>query len=111
MEDDNGTLARSLEALTAEAIAALRAVLRLPVDADNGAVLRAITAAAGIGLNAQLRADAMRLRALREDKAIAALLEVIRSQEGKVPAWPASDAARVVKRDTVSADTVPFLAG
>src|SRR5262249_16708121 len=102
--------AAKLEALTEASIDRLREVLRLPIDADNGALLRAIVGAAGTAINAQLRADAMRLRALREDKALAALLASIAAMEGKVPACPASDAADVVSAGTVSADVVPFLA-
>lgn len=108
MEDRSEDLARELEALTQASIERLRDVLRLPLDVDNAAVLRAITQAAGIGLNAQLRADSMRLRALRADTALAALLALIASKEGSVPCD--KSAGRVVSAGSVSADVVPYLA-
>jgi hypothetical protein len=100
-------LASKLDILTEASIDKLMEVLALPVDAENGASLRAQTSAANTGLNTQLRADAMRLRALREDKALVALLALIATQERIVPPCPASDAARVVDSGTVSADVVP----
>jgi hypothetical protein len=111
MDDQSEVLARKLEGLTEASIDKLREVLALPVDADNGATLRAFVGAAGVALNAQLRADSMRLRALREDRALAALLALIAQQEGKVPPCPQpAGVGRVVSSDTVSADVIPFLA-
>jgi len=108
-DDRAAALAAKLEELTEVSIDRLRAVLALPLDVDNGALLRAVTAAASIGLNAQLRADAMRLRALRDDRALAALLALIADKERVVPSCESS-AGRVVDAGTVSADLVPYVA-
>lgn len=108
MDDRSELLARKLETLTEKSIDTLMGVLSLPIDADNGALLRALTAAANTGLNAQLRADAMRLRALREDSALAALLALIATKEGSIPCE--KSVGRVVSAASVSADKVPYLA-
>ena len=52
-----GTLALELEAVTQLGLKKIGQILRLPTDVNNGNVLRAQTTAAGIAVNAQLRAD------------------------------------------------------
>ena len=79
------TLAGKLEGVTEASIDWIGALLAVPLDIENGHLMRAQVAAAGFALNAQLRADAMRLRALRDDKALSALIAVIASKERIVP--------------------------
>ena len=111
MTDERSTeLAGKLDELTEASIDKLMEILRCPVDVDNGPLLRALASAAGTGLNAQLRADAMRLRAMREDKTLAALLALIAAKEEVVPPCPERSAARVVDGASVSANVVPHLA-
>jgi hypothetical protein len=105
-DDRSAQLAGKLEELTEASIDKLMDVLRQPVDVENGPLLRALTSAAAVGLNAQLRADSMRLRALRHDTALAALLALIAAKEVIVPC----DAARAVTAGSVSADVIPYLA-
>lgn len=82
-------LAHELEDLAAASIRKLQQVVDLPItselDQDQARAVRAITAAAGIGLNTQLRADALRLRAARQDLALDRLMAMLREKEGKVP--------------------------
>lgn len=78
-------LAKQLEQVSGKALTWLDDVLSQPVDPECGSLLRAQASAAQTALNAQLRADAQRMRAERQDRALERLIEAIRSQEGLVP--------------------------
>lgn len=80
-----GKLAQDLENVSGLAIERLADILREPVDIENGALLRAHTSAANIALNTQVRVDALRLRAQREDKALETLMELIAAKERTTP--------------------------
>ena len=56
------TLAPELERVTWLGLQKLEQILRLPTDRGDGNLLRAQTAAAGLAVNAQLRADETRIR-------------------------------------------------
>lgn len=77
-------LAAELEETAKLALAWQRQVLDLPVDTDNAGLLRAQGQAAASALTTQIRADALRLRAQRADKALEQLIEAIRAQEAKM---------------------------
>ena len=87
MTDDSAStrLAGKLEALSELAIDKLQAILSIPIDEENGHLLRAQGAAAHTALHTQLRADALRLRAQRSDKALETLMEILRRKEREVP--------------------------
>jgi hypothetical protein len=86
MSDDRSTkLAGELEGAAEQSIAWWRAVLQRPIDEENGSLLRAQGVAAAAAVNAQLRADAMRLRSMRVDAALEKLIQMLASKEGKVP--------------------------
>ena len=55
------TLAPELERVTGLALQKLDQILRIPTDRGDGNLLRAQTAAAGIAVNAQLKADETRM--------------------------------------------------
>jgi hypothetical protein len=76
-----GTLAPELERVTRLALQKVEQILRIPTDPGDGNLLRAQTAAAGIAMNAQLRADETRLREQRSDNTIARLLELIKQEK------------------------------
>lgn len=78
-------LAGKLADVTEQALDKLSELLRHPVDVENGSLLRAQATASAVAINAQLRADAMRLRAIREDRAMATLIALIASKEKGVP--------------------------
>jgi hypothetical protein len=61
------TLAPELERVTWLGLQKLEQILRIPTDRGDGNLLRAQTAAAGLAVNAQLRADEAKL--LKEEKA------------------------------------------
>jgi hypothetical protein len=56
------SLAPELERVTLLGLQKLEQILRIPTDRGDGNLLRAQTAAAGLAVNAQLRADENRLR-------------------------------------------------
>jgi hypothetical protein len=62
---DRETLAPELEAVTRLGLQKLEQILQMPTDRANGNLLRAQTAAAGLAVNAQLRADETRMRQVR----------------------------------------------
>ena len=56
------TLAPELERVTRLGLQTLEQTLRIPTDRGDGNLLRAQTAAAGLAVNAQLRADETRMK-------------------------------------------------
>jgi hypothetical protein len=56
------TLAPELERVTRLGLQKLEQILRIPTDQGDGNLLRAQTAAAGLAVNAQLRADETRMK-------------------------------------------------
>ena len=79
-------LARDLAVVTQSGLDWLGDILGQPVDCSNSALLRAQSAAAGIAINAQLRADCLRMRSAREDKALDRLCKLIEEKALTVPA-------------------------
>jgi hypothetical protein len=59
------TLAPELERVTWLALEKMTQILKIPTDRGDGNLLRAQTAAAGLAVNAQLRADETRLKQVR----------------------------------------------
>jgi hypothetical protein len=59
---DRETLAPELERVTRLGLQKLEQILRIPTDRGDGNLLRAQTAAAGLAVNAQLRADETRMK-------------------------------------------------
>jgi hypothetical protein len=78
-------MARDLAGATQAGLDWTSAVLALPIDDSNSALLRAQSAAAGIAINAQLRADSLRMRSAREDKALDRLCKLIEEKALVVP--------------------------
>lgn len=87
MSDRAERLVEDLHGLSEDSVRLLRAVVNddSALDEDASRRVRAQIAAAGIGLNTQLRADALRLRAARQDMALERLIEVLREKELLVP--------------------------
>ena len=59
------TLAPELERVTWLGLQKLEQILRMPTDPGDGNLLRAQTAAAGLAVNAQLRADETKMKQVR----------------------------------------------
>ena len=58
----NATTKPELERVTRLGLQKLEQILRIPTDRGDGNLLRAQTAAAGLAVNAQLRADETRMK-------------------------------------------------
>jgi len=58
----NATTKPELERVTRLGLQKLEQILRIPTDRGDGNLLRAQTAAAGLAVNAQLRADEIRMK-------------------------------------------------
>ena len=77
-----GDMAAELEAVAQLGLKNLRDILTLPLDVEDGALLRAKNAAANTILSTQVKVDENRLRAGVVDK-LPELLEILREEEIK----------------------------
>ena len=77
-----GDMASELEAVAQLGLKNLRDILTLPLDVEDGALLRAKNAAANTILSTQTKVDENRLRAGVADK-LPELLEILREEEIK----------------------------
>jgi hypothetical protein len=77
-------LPRKLERVTMLGLEKLEQVLRIPTNHADGNLLRAQTTAAGIAVNAQLRADETRLRAKVQGDVLERLLKVIEREKTQI---------------------------
>ena len=62
----------------------LEQILRLPTDRGDGNLLRAQTAAAGLAVNAQLRADETRLKQVRSRDVMERIIAMMKEEEAKM---------------------------
>jgi hypothetical protein len=75
------TLAPELEAVTRLGLKKIAQILALPTDPGDGNILRAQTAAAGIAVNAQLKADETRMKQARGGDVLARVLKIIEEEK------------------------------
>ena len=78
------TLAPELERVTGLALQKLDQILRIPTDRGDGNLLRAQTAAAGLAVNAQLRADETRLKQVRSRDIMERIIEMMKEEEARL---------------------------
>ena len=78
-------LARDLASATQAGLDWIRDILARSAQDGDSALLRAQSAAAGIAINAQLRADSLRMRSAREDKALDRLVRLMQEKALTVP--------------------------
>jgi hypothetical protein len=78
------TLAPELERVTWLGLQKLEQILRLPTDRGDGNLLRAQTAAAGLAVNAQLRADETRMKQVRGKDIMERLIAIMKEEEAKL---------------------------
>ena len=78
------TLAPELERVTGLALQKLDQILRIPTDRGDGNLLRAQTAAAGLAVNAQLRADEAKLKQARRPDVMERILAMIAEEKAKM---------------------------
>jgi hypothetical protein len=77
-------LPRKLERVTMLGLEKLEQVLRIPTNHADGNLLRAQTTAAGIAVNAQLRADETRLRVKVQGDVLQRLLKAIEREKAQI---------------------------
>src|SRR6516225_12497330 len=80
------TLAPELERVTWLGLQKLDQILRIPTDRGDGNLLRAQTAAAGIAVNAQLKADETRMKQAQRGDVLERLLKVMDEERKKLAA-------------------------
>jgi hypothetical protein len=78
------TLAPQLEALTQLALEKMTQILKIPTDRSDGNLLRAQTAAAGLAVNAQLRADENIMKQVRRRDVMERILAMLKEEEAKL---------------------------
>jgi hypothetical protein len=94
---DNGVdglsddLPAALEQVTRLGLRKLARVLRTPVDVSDGNLLRSQVTAAGIAVNAQLRADEQRLKAKASCDVLQRLLDAIEKEKKRQEAGAKED--------------------
>jgi len=81
---DRETLAPELERVTRLGLQKLEQILRIPTDRGDGNLLRAQTAAAGLAVNAQLRADETRMKQVGRRDVLERLLAMIAEEKAKL---------------------------
>src|SRR5262249_10915916 len=84
VESDVGSLSADLpvelEQVTRQGLRKLSRILRMPLDVSDPSLTRSQVTAAGIAINAQLRADEQRLRAKVQSDTLDRLLELIEAE-------------------------------
>jgi hypothetical protein len=98
-------LPEALEAVTRLGLRKLARVLRTPLDATDASLTRNQITAAGIAVNAQLRADEQRLRAKTTGDVLARLLAAIEAERARQNA--AESVPQVEGQEDVSAPRKP----
>ena len=81
---DRETLAPELERVTRLGLQKLEQILRIPTDRGDGNLLRAQTAAAGLAVNAQLRADETRMKQVGRRDVLERPLAMIAEEKAKL---------------------------
>jgi hypothetical protein len=78
------TLAPELERVTRLALEKMTQILKIPTDRGDGNLLRAQTAAAGLAVNAQLRADEAKLKEVRRGDLMERLIVMMAEEKAKL---------------------------
>jgi hypothetical protein len=78
------SLAPELEAVTRLALEKMTQILRIPTDRGDGNLLRAQTAAAGLAVNAQLRADEAKLKQARRGDIMERIIAMLKEEKAKL---------------------------
>jgi hypothetical protein len=81
---DPETLAPQLEQLTRLALEKMTQILKIPTDRGDGNLLRAQTAAAGLAVNTQLRADQARMKQARGKDIMERIIAMMKEEQAKL---------------------------
>jgi hypothetical protein len=83
------TLAPQLEVVTRLGLQKLEQILRIPTDHGDGNLLRAQTAAAGLAVNVQLRADAAKMKQVRGNDVMERIIAMMKEEKARLAEWEA----------------------
>jgi hypothetical protein len=97
------TLAPELERVTLLGLQKLEQILRIPTDRGDGNLLRAQTAAAGLAVNAQLRADEAKMKQVRRGDMMERLIAMMAEERAKLAEWKRLE--RVEREGSVSSSS------
>jgi hypothetical protein len=78
------SLAPELERVTRLGLQKLEQILRIPTDRGDGNLLRAQTAAAGLAVNVQLRADETRMKQVRRGDLMERIIAMLKEEKAKL---------------------------
>src|SRR5215471_19370430 len=92
--DVSGDLPSKLEAVTRLALREVGKVLKAPFDASDGVLTRNKVTAAGIAVNAQLRADEQQLRRKTSGDVLERLIKLMEEEKKKIPTGPIPSLSR-----------------
>ena len=70
--------------MTRLALEKMTQILKIPTDRGDGNLLRAQTAAAGISINAQLRADQSRMKQVHRSDVMERILMMLREEKARL---------------------------
>jgi hypothetical protein len=91
------TLAPELERVTRLALEKMTQILKIPTDRGDGNLLRAQTAAAGLAVNAQLRADEAKLKQAGRGDMMERIIAMLKEEKAKL-----ADEDRLEREGTVA---------
>ena len=86
---DRETLAPELERVTLLGLQKLEQILRIPTDRGDGNLLRAQTAAAGLAVNVQLRADEAKMKQVRRGDIMERVIAMMKEEKARLLEWEA----------------------
>jgi hypothetical protein len=84
--DDPNRLAVMLDEVTTRALNKLAEILELPINSENGNVMRALSAGINIALSTQAKIDEMKLRQRSATDVIPKILEMMRAEKERLRA-------------------------
>jgi hypothetical protein len=99
------TLAPELERVTWLGLQKLEQILRIPTDRGDGNLLRAQTAAAGLAVNAQLRADQARMKQVRGRDIMEQIIAMMNEEEAKLAELRKGEDRAAARTDIVDSST------
>jgi hypothetical protein len=99
------TLAPELERVTLLGLQKLEQILRIPTDRGDGNLLRAQTAAAGLAVNAQLRADEAKMRQVRGKDILKQIIALVEEEKAKMEERKAAARTEIVDGSTCAEDS------
>ena len=95
----------ALERVTRLALEKMTQILKIPTDRGDGNLLRAQTAAAGLAVNAQLRADETRLKQVRSRDIMERIIAMMAEEKAKLEQLERGETEVAARTDIVGPST------